>query len=152
GAGTGRAGHAARCGLSGSACGSAGMSLSSALRARDAALPDRSAPADPNCGHHGRMSSLRRSISSEGLRMPAATSQGSRSGAIGRARAYVESGAFERDLARRVAHKTESQKLPQTLPELHRYLDEEMVPAFRSMGFKTHVYDNPLAGQGPVLL
>ena len=48
------------------------------------------------------------------LRMTAAQSQGSRSGAIERARAYVESGAFERDLARRVAYKTESQKLPDT--------------------------------------
>ena len=84
--------------------------------------------------------------------MTAAKSQGSRSGAIERARTYVESGGFERDLARRVAHKTESQKLPQTLPELRRYLDEEMVPAFRRMGFATRIYDNPLAGQGPVLL
>jgi acetylornithine deacetylase/succinyl-diaminopimelate desuccinylase-like protein len=64
----------------------------------------------------------------------------------------VESGAFERDLARRVAHKTESQKLPQTLPELHRYLEEEMVPAFQRMGFATHIYDNPRPGQGPVLI
>jgi acetylornithine deacetylase/succinyl-diaminopimelate desuccinylase-like protein len=84
--------------------------------------------------------------------MTAAKSQGSRSGAIERARSYVESGAFERDLARRVAHRTESQKLPQTLPELHRYLDEEMVPAFQRMGFTTHIYNNPLPGQGPVLI
>ena len=42
--------------------------------------------------------------------------QGSRAGAIERARAYVESGAFERDLARRVAIKTESQMLPASLP------------------------------------
>ena len=75
--------------------------------------------------------------------MTAAQSSGSRSGAIERARAYVESGTFERDLARRVAHKTESQKLPDTLPELQRYLEEEMVPAFQRMGFATHIYANP---------
>jgi acetylornithine deacetylase/succinyl-diaminopimelate desuccinylase-like protein len=84
--------------------------------------------------------------------MTAAKSSARRSRAIERARSYVESGAFERDLARRVAHRTESQKLPQTLPELHRYLDEEMVPAFQRMGFTTHIYDNPLPGQGPVLI
>ena len=48
----------------------------------------------------------------------------SRAGAIARARAYVESGAFETELARRVAFRTESQKLPASLPELRRYLDE----------------------------
>ena len=75
-----------------------------------------------------------------------------RAGAIARARAYVESGAFETDLARRVAFKTESQKLPASLPELQRYLDEEMAPAFARLGFTTRIYDNPLPGQGPVLL
>ena len=90
---------------------------------------------------------------SEDLRMTAAQSQGSRSGAIARARAYVESGAFERDLARRVAHKTESQKLPASLPELHRYLDEEMVPAFAAHGL-CHAASTTIRspGQGPVLL
>ena len=36
--------------------------------------------------------------------------------------------------------------------ELHRYLDEEMTPAFARLGFTTRIYDNPLPGQGPVLL
>jgi len=71
---------------------------------------------------------------------------------MARARAYVESGAFEIDLARRVACKTESQKLPDSLPELRRYLDAEMAPAFARLGFATQIYDNPLPGQGPVLL
>jgi acetylornithine deacetylase/succinyl-diaminopimelate desuccinylase-like protein len=78
--------------------------------------------------------------------------QGSRIGAMARARAYVEGGAFEADLARRVAFKTESQKLPDSLPELWRYLSEEMTPAFHKLGFETRIYDNPLPGQGPVLL
>lgn len=79
-------------------------------------------------------------------------SQGTRGGAIERARAYVEGGRFETDLARRVAFRTESQKLPASLPELHRYLDEEIAPAFARLGFSTRVYDNPIAGQAPVLL
>jgi acetylornithine deacetylase/succinyl-diaminopimelate desuccinylase-like protein len=71
---------------------------------------------------------------------------------MARARAYVDSGALERDLARRVAIKTESQKLPDSLPQLQAYLEEEMIPAFARLGFATRVYDNPVAGQAPVLL
>src|SRR5258705_9877540 len=78
--------------------------------------------------------------------------KGTRAGAIARARSYVEDGTFESDLARRVAFKTESQLLPGSLPELRRYLDEEMAPAFQRLGFTTRIYDNPLPGQGPVLL
>ena len=80
------------------------------------------------------------------------TGSARRGGAIERARAYVESGKFETDLARRVAFRTESQKLPASLPELHRYLEEEMAPAFKRLGFTTRVYDNPIPGQAPVLL
>jgi acetylornithine deacetylase/succinyl-diaminopimelate desuccinylase-like protein len=78
--------------------------------------------------------------------------QGSRSGAVARARAYVEGGAFETDLARRVAYRTESQKLPASLGELARYLAEDMRLAFRAQGFATEIYDNPVPGQPPVLL
>jgi acetylornithine deacetylase/succinyl-diaminopimelate desuccinylase-like protein len=77
---------------------------------------------------------------------------GTRAGAIARARDYVEGGAFEADLDRRVAFRTESQKLPGSLGELRRYLDEEMAPAFARLGFSTRVFDNPLNGQAPVLL
>ncbi len=75
-----------------------------------------------------------------------------RAGAIARARGYIEGGGFEAELARRVAFKTESQLLPASLPELRRYLDQEMTPAFARLGFTTRIYDNPLPGQGPVLL
>jgi acetylornithine deacetylase/succinyl-diaminopimelate desuccinylase-like protein len=78
--------------------------------------------------------------------------KGTRAGATARARAYVESGAFEADLARRVAYRTESQLLPGSLPELRRYLEEEMAPAFARVGFTARIYDNPVPGQGPVLL
>src|SRR5262245_10704846 len=84
--------------------------------------------------------------------MPDEAQRASRAGAMARARAYVESGSFERDLARRVAFKTESQKLPESLPQLRAYLTEEMVPAFTRLGFASRIYDNPLPGQGPVLL
>jgi len=84
--------------------------------------------------------------------MSETTSKPSRTGAIARMRAYVDDGTFEAELARRVAVKTESQLLPGSLPELRRYLDEEMTPAFARLGFTARIYDNPLPGQGPVLL
>lgn len=71
---------------------------------------------------------------------------------IGLVQQYFDSGEFVRELSERVAYKTESQLLPETLPELHRYLDEQMIPAFKSMGFTTQVIDNPLPGKAPVLL
>jgi acetylornithine deacetylase/succinyl-diaminopimelate desuccinylase-like protein len=84
--------------------------------------------------------------------MTDAKTQGSRAGAIARMRAYTDGGAFEAELARRVAYRTESQKLPDSLPELRRYLAEEMAPAFERLGFTARIYDNPRPGQGPVLL
>lgn len=84
--------------------------------------------------------------------MPNANASPTRAGAVARARDYVEDGTFEAELGRRVAFKTESQKLPASLPELHRYLDEDMTPSFAKLGFTTRIYDNPLPNQGPVLL
>jgi len=77
--------------------------------------------------------------------------QASRSGAMARARAYVQGGAFESDLARRVAIPTESQ-VARGLPHLIRYQHEEMRPSFEAMGFTCEIFDNPVAGCGPVLL
>ncbi|MEO1693910.1 MAG: M20 family metallopeptidase [Pseudomonadota bacterium] len=79
------------------------------------------------------------------------TDQGQRSGAISRARAYVDDGTFEADLARRVAIPTESQ-VPEGMPHLTRYLDVEMIPALDALGFTCKVYDNPIDGCGPILL
>jgi acetylornithine deacetylase/succinyl-diaminopimelate desuccinylase-like protein len=76
----------------------------------------------------------------------------SRADAIAKARAYVTGGAFEIDLGRRVAIRTESQALPASLPELERYLSAEMVPSFEKLGFTCKTYANPVKGQGPVLL
>jgi acetylornithine deacetylase/succinyl-diaminopimelate desuccinylase-like protein len=81
-------------------------------------------------------------------------SKGSRGGAIKRAQDYLDTGAFEVELARRVAIRTESQKFPDpaAIAECRRYLDDEMKPAFAAMGFTSQVYENPIKGQGPVLL
>lgn len=76
---------------------------------------------------------------------------GSRDGAIARALEYFDNGTFEKELARRVGYRTESQK-PDSLPELHRYLDEDIIPAFEDMGFDCRKFDNPLGRGGPFLL
>ncbi|MEL6998249.1 MAG: M20 family metallopeptidase [Pseudomonadota bacterium] len=75
----------------------------------------------------------------------------SRDAAIGRVREYMTSGAFEADLARRVAIPTQSQ-VPEGLPHTRVYLEDEMVPAFEAMGFGTQIFENPKPGVGPVLL
>ncbi|HEX9568680.1 MAG TPA: M20 family metallopeptidase [Rhodospirillales bacterium] len=76
----------------------------------------------------------------------------SRTNAIARALAYFddEAGYFA-DLARRIAIPTECQE-PSRLPNLYRYLEDEMRPAFESIGYTCTVYDNPVEGIGPVLL
>ena len=78
---------------------------------------------------------------------------GSRAGAISRAQQYFDT-KFLDDIARRVAIKTESQKFPDAgaIAACHLYLETEMRPAFEKMGFTCKVYDNPVVGQGPVLL
>ena len=77
---------------------------------------------------------------------------GTRQGAIKKAAAYIDGGQFETDLARRVAIRTESQALPASRSELDRYVSAEMIPSFARLGFQCRTFDNPVAGQGPVLL
>lgn len=76
---------------------------------------------------------------------------GSRHGALDRIARYFEHGDFEKELGLRVAFKTESQK-PDSGPELHRYLDDNLIPAFESSGFSCQKFDNPKPGGGPFLL
>jgi hypothetical protein len=73
----------------------------------------------------------------------------SRDAAIARAHALFDSGAFKEELTRRVAIPTESQN-PQRAPELARYLDEEMAPAFARLGFTCRMIEEPKA-KGPFL-
>ncbi|MEL0110505.1 MAG: M20/M25/M40 family metallo-hydrolase, partial [Rickettsiales bacterium] len=75
----------------------------------------------------------------------------SREAVIDRALAYFDEGKFLDDVARRVAIPTESQN-PERIPDLYRYLTEEMQPAFETMDYDCRIYDNPIAGKGPVLL
>jgi len=76
----------------------------------------------------------------------------SRNAAISRALDYFDSDqGYWADLARRVAAPTECQK-PERLPDLYRYLDDEMRSSFETMGYACRTYDNPLEGFGPVLL
>ncbi|MEZ5850538.1 MAG: M20 family metallopeptidase [Hyphomicrobiaceae bacterium] len=86
--------------------------------------------------------------------MSRSSANASRAGAISRAEAYVDDGRFEQELAARVAVRTESQKFPDpaALAECHRYLETEMEPAFGALGFTTRTYENPISGQGPILL
>jgi len=67
------------------------------------------------------------------------------------ATSFLRSGAFEDTLGRRVAIPTESQ-IPEGLPHMRRYLEDEMKPAFAAMGFEIRIFENPDPGAGPVLL
>ncbi len=76
---------------------------------------------------------------------------GDRLSAIARAQHYIDDGLFESELAQRVAIKSESQ-IPNNVGELRAYLDSQMIPAFEQIGFNCKLFDNPVAGCGPVLL
>lgn len=74
-----------------------------------------------------------------------------RQSAVNAAIHYLENGDFQRDLRRRVAHKTESQ-IPGNTALLHAYLTDEIEPAFAGMGFSCQILDNPVSPENPVLL
>ena len=74
----------------------------------------------------------------------------SRSEAINRAAAYLDSGRFKEDLKRRVAHKTESQNEDRTR-ELTAFLLEEMAPGLEKLGFEHRLLDNPVVPRLPML-
>ena len=61
--------------------------------------------------------------------------------AIDRASRCFVSGDFKEMMARRIAIPTESQN-PERAQDLMRYLTDEMVPDFRSMGFSTESVTN----------
>lgn len=75
----------------------------------------------------------------------------SRDAAVARALAYFDDGHYMEDLGRRVAVPTESQN-PDRLPDLRRYLTDEIAPAFEAMGHRCDIFENPIDGGGPVLL
>ena len=76
---------------------------------------------------------------------------GTREAALAAAREHFDSGAFERDLARRVAIPTASQD-PASAPALRAYLEDEMVPSLAALGFRSTLHDNPQPPYGPLLV
>jgi acetylornithine deacetylase/succinyl-diaminopimelate desuccinylase-like protein len=75
----------------------------------------------------------------------------SREKAIQRAIETYTSGDFRTLMERRIAIPTESQN-PEHADDLMRYLKDEMIPEFASLGFKTEIIANPKKGHGPFLL
>jgi acetylornithine deacetylase/succinyl-diaminopimelate desuccinylase-like protein len=65
-----------------------------------------------------------------------------RARALALAAAQFDSGGFARDLAARVAHRTESQD-PAALPRLQAYLDEALTPALQALGLACRTFPNP---------
>ena len=74
----------------------------------------------------------------------------SRAAALQAAVEHVDSGAFGRDLARRIAFRTESPD-PASGPALHAYLADEMQPTLAAQGFACQLHANPDGRHGPLL-
>jgi acetylornithine deacetylase/succinyl-diaminopimelate desuccinylase-like protein len=72
----------------------------------------------------------------------------SRDNAIARAHAYFDDGGFLADLARRIAIPSTSQE-PERAGVLQTYLDDEIAPTLKPLGFVCRVLDNP---NGPPVL
>ena len=76
---------------------------------------------------------------------------GTRQGAIDRAMAHFDGGAFKADLARRVAIPTESQD-DSRLAECERYLHDEIQPWLGKIGYDSQIFANPDHRGGPLLV
>ena len=63
-----------------------------------------------------------------------------RESAVSRATRHFDEGAFIKDLARRIAYRTESQ-VAESRPHLAAYLREELQPAFERIGFKVEIFE-----------
>ena len=74
-----------------------------------------------------------------------------REDAVETALTYYDDGKYFEELRRRVAIPTECQD-PKQVPELYRYLRDEMTPAFEAMGYNCRIFDNPIPGLGPFFL
>ncbi|MCW5660762.1 MAG: M20 family metallopeptidase [Burkholderiaceae bacterium] len=74
-----------------------------------------------------------------------------RADALADAAREFDSGAFQRTLARRIAHPTESQN-PERAGALHAYLSDEIAPSLSALGVRSQVYENPLPGKQPFLI
>jgi acetylornithine deacetylase/succinyl-diaminopimelate desuccinylase-like protein len=79
------------------------------------------------------------------------TTTAARHDAIALAQGAYDSGAFLRDLDRRVGFHTESQEPSQT-SVLRAYLEQEIAPTLQRLGFETRIVENPAGVDAPVLL
>jgi acetylornithine deacetylase/succinyl-diaminopimelate desuccinylase-like protein len=75
----------------------------------------------------------------------------SRTQAIQRAAAYLDSGRFLQVLQQRVAVRTESQE-PGREAVLRSYLSDSIAGQLGSLGFTWKIVENPIAGNGPFLM
>ena len=75
----------------------------------------------------------------------------SREAVIERLLAAFDDGGFLEELGRRVAIPTESQ-VPESFPQLDRYLREEITPELELMGYAVQIVENPVDGGGPFLI
>ncbi|WP_044346423.1 M20 family metallopeptidase [Dethiosulfatarculus sandiegensis] len=74
----------------------------------------------------------------------------SREKAILNAQAFFDSGEFFELLAKRVALPTESQN-PAREKEIRSYLEDEMIPNLKRLGFECRILDNPVLPRLPML-
>jgi acetylornithine deacetylase/succinyl-diaminopimelate desuccinylase-like protein len=74
-----------------------------------------------------------------------------RQDAIAAAQRWFDDGHLQEALRRRVAHRTESQR-DDALPDLRRYLTEEIGPSLGAIGFTFRIVENSVAGAGPFLI
>ena len=79
------------------------------------------------------------------------SADGGRERAVAAALAQIDDGRFFDVLARRVAHRTESQRAD-SAPQLLAYLTEELRPALEVLGFDVALHDNPVEGCAPFLV
>jgi acetylornithine deacetylase/succinyl-diaminopimelate desuccinylase-like protein len=70
-----------------------------------------------------------------------------REAALASAAQHFDSGAFVRDLSRRVAFRTASQE-PDSGPALAAYLQDEIGPTLAGLGFGFSIHPNPETGSG----
>jgi acetylornithine deacetylase/succinyl-diaminopimelate desuccinylase-like protein len=74
-----------------------------------------------------------------------------RADAIARAAAHFDSGDFLKDLARRVAIRTESQIFEERKPDMDAYM-AEMRATLEPLGYVTEVCPNPSPKAGPIMI
>ncbi|MEL6983416.1 MAG: M20/M25/M40 family metallo-hydrolase, partial [Actinomycetota bacterium] len=83
--------------------------------------------------------------------MAAPTATNDRNSAIAAIERYFDEGAYQDELARRVAIRSTAQE-PQFRDQLDTYLTDEIGPALEAMGYRWSVHPNPDPAGGPFLV